>query len=622
MAAVPPITKGFQWDLARQVERLDFLLRWLPRYAEWGYQELYLHLEDAVAYPSLPAIARPDAYTWREFNRLVDAATAAGIRVVPIVNLLGHTQYLIKVPELRDLNERRDAADRPLERGQICPLHPRTLEVAGKLLRDLAPCCTAGKVHVGLDESFHLGRCPRCRAEIARRGLAAHFAGHVDRLHGLTQTLGLRLGLWADMLYFLPDAIPLLPRDVTAYDWYYHPFARLPRVELFNFAERDLARPLQKHGIAYYGCPLNGAFRYEPLPVFGERLANIRSWWRRCRDVGAQGLLITSWEANRLALELTTVVDAAAANLWLEPENTEIPAMLARGFERVFGMKDGRAAARAALAADRHPFSGYPRWQTNDRWDTASRREPLTAYQTEQRVFAQAVRHAQAKELPAVFRASLVLRRYLAVRDVFVRRVARGAATSADAAALARALRAGLRAARLIWARTRDPRKRGPNEQMLRRDQRRLQAWRRNPGEGSAHWQLCYTVRNFAPAAQLVAVEQERADDSWETLQACHTIEFAARSARRRGGRTREHAAPVQWNGDPRNILRLRLVLRGHGQVRVAAIELTNGKARWRADPPRNLLGRPAPQHGWPALDWEKNQDQLILNFRRGRKDR
>ena len=87
--------RGFQWDLARQVERLDWLLAQLPRYAEWGYNELYLHLEDAVEYPSLPLVARKDAYSYRQFEQLVKAASRVGIKVVPIVNLLGHTQYLI-----------------------------------------------------------------------------------------------------------------------------------------------------------------------------------------------------------------------------------------------------------------------------------------------------------------------------------------------------------------------------------------------------------------------------------------------------------------------------------------------------------------------------------------------
>src|SRR6186713_2636060 len=123
--------RAFQWDLARQVERLDFLEAQLPRYAAWGYQELYLHLEDAVHYPSLPGVGRTDAYTYQELGELVLTAAKAGIRVVPIINLLGHTQYLIKHPTFRDLNELRDENGQALEHGQICPLHPRFLEVAG-----------------------------------------------------------------------------------------------------------------------------------------------------------------------------------------------------------------------------------------------------------------------------------------------------------------------------------------------------------------------------------------------------------------------------------------------------------------------------------------------------------
>jgi hypothetical protein len=503
------ITRAFQWDLARQVERLDILLKLLPRYAEWGYEELYLHLEDAVEYPSLPAVARPDAYSYRQFARLVAAATATGIRVVPIVNLLGHTQYLIKVPELRDLNELRDAEGQPLERGQICPLHPRTLEIAEKLLRDMAPFCTAGKVHVGLDESFHLGKCPRCRAEVARAGLAGHFAAHVNRLHQLTRSLGLRMGLWADMLALLPAAIPRLPRDVIAYDWYYYPFARHPRVELYNFAEVDLATPLRAQGIEYWGCPMNGAFRFEPLPVFGERMANIESLWRRCRRVGAAGFLITSWESNRLALEMTTVVDAAAASLWLDPEVHDPREMLARGFARVFeGIKvervsdnapghdqghlrrvrdpafargfggqvnapyppEARHWAQAALAADAFPFSGYHRWQINERWDVCLGREGVAPYVNEEKALQKICKsrlavsykrsppalmescragspdpvissqpaagsgdpalHLQGRSKPAplsfppALAASLAFRLYLARRDIFVRRAA------------------------------------------------------------------------------------------------------------------------------------------------------------------------------------------------------
>jgi hypothetical protein len=644
--------RGFQWDLARQVERLGWLRAQLPRYADWGYQELYLHLEDAVAYPSLPGVARADAYTYREFETLVAAADRAGLRVVPIVNLLGHTQYLLKVPALRDLNERRAPDGSPLAQGQICPLHPRTLEVAAKLLHDMRPFCTAGKVHVGLDESFHLGRHPLSRAEIARIGLAGHFAGHVNRLHQLTHALGLRLGLWADMLYHLPEAIPQLPPGLIAYDWYYYPFVRHPRVELFNFAERDLAGPLRARGIEYWGCPMNGAFRHEPLPVFGERLANIRAWWERCRRTQAAGMLVTSWEAGRLAAELPVVVDAAAAGLWLEPGKSDSLDLLARGFEQAAAApKPAHAAARelarTALAADDFAFSGYARWEINDRWDVCAGREGLAAYERELAFFDRQT--ARAAAWPAAFAASLRFRRYLAARDVFVRRNVRGvfqlrrwlaqggpdhprlapafAALRRAAQEFGHAWRDGRSAARVMWTRTRDRARRGPNAVLLAADAERLRDWREWLAATAARpallrestpvcgaWQLRFLVWNFAPALQKVIVEQQRPDGTWIVLHGRFTIEFRATAARPRTPLRREFTVPIDSPTAP-----LRLAVRGIGQVRLGQVELTDGVTRLRPkrwpSAVRKLLGHPAPRRGFPELDLQVNQGELPLAF-------
>ncbi|MBX3750449.1 MAG: family 20 glycosylhydrolase [Opitutaceae bacterium] len=639
MPATSPPIRAFQWDLARQVERLDWLLAQLPRYADWGYQELYLHLEDAVAYPSLPGVARRDAYSYRELARLAETAARVGIGVVPIVNLLGHTQYLIKVPALRDLNELRDEAGRPRPAGQICPSHPRTLEVAEKLLRDMRPFCTTGKVHVGLDESFHLGRHPLSRADVARRGLPAHFAGYVRQLHALNQSLGLRTGMWADMLYFLPEAIPLLPAGLIAYDWYYYPFRRHPRVEFFNFVARDLAAPLQRQGIAYWGCPMNGSFRHEPMPVFGDRLANALSWWQRCHAVGAEGFLMTSWEPSRLAQETTTLVDAAVASLWLEPSAPTPASLLAAGARRLWGGRPARARAiaRSLLAGDAAAFTGYARWEINRAWNLASGYPRLTGYREELRrvtAVAQALRRAAA---PAALNASLALRTYLAQRDVFVhqaragilalrRAVARGRRLSgarieallAAGAALARQRRTAASAAARMWTLTRRPAADAPNRMILEQDRRQLRAllgWlrrvRREPARilGAnpvcGRWQVFYDVWNFAPAVQQVTLQQWR-HGAWVTLKACHTIEFAAAAAVRRSACIRRHSAPCAIPPGAAD-LRLRLVLRGTGAVKIGRLVLTSGSKAVRPAATRAgrwiRLGAPAPGRGLPALD-------------------
>lgn len=636
--------RAFQWDLARQVERLDFLIAQLPRYADWGYEELYLHLEDAVEYPSLPGVARADAYSTREFEKLVTAATRAGIKVVPIVNLLGHTQYLIKHPDLRDLNELRAPDGSPLERGQLCPLHPRTLEIAQKLLGDMRPFCTAGKVHVGLDESFHLGKHPLSRAEVKRIGLASHFSGYVNRLHSIVQPSGLRMGLWADMLALLPEAIAELPRGLIAYDWYYYPFPRHPRMELHNFADYDLAPAFAKQGIEYWGCPMNGGFRHEPMPVFGDRLANVQSWWRRCRHTHAGGFLMTGWEPQRLAFEMPMVVDAAAASLWLDPHIDDHVGMLAKGFERVFGKAGSREAARAALACDDHAFAGYAKWEINDRWDGLADPEGPSRVDRSARFFARLAK----RKLPAPFAASAALNAYLAARESFLRHAARTVqkirrrhvagqtrfvtyyVTNARSAAAAFRLQiqAGRDAARAMWARTRDVRVRSPHEAILDRDVERLTSWDQwlsvvgkdstrcldaSPVHG--RWQLTFIVHNHAPALQKILVEQHTAGGAWTVLAERFTIEFRAKAARPDARVHREFSVSVNSPDDP-----LRIALRGVGTVAISHVALTDGVITLRpADWPvreRRQLGTPAPTSAFPDLHLASNRDAAELVFR------
>jgi hypothetical protein len=434
------------------------------------------------------------------------------------------------------------------------------------------------------------------------------------------------MGIWADMLNFIPEAIPLLPASIIAYDWYYYPFRRHPRVELFNFAESDLATPLRARGIEYWGCPMNGAFRYEPLPIYSDRLANLRSWWERCQKTKAGGFLVTSWEAYRLALEMTTVVDAAAASLWLEGAPDNDLDWLTRGFQRVLGKTRARTAANAALASDRYPFAGYARWEINDRWDGGG-----TADKGEEKYFGKLA----TKSLPAALAASIAFRSYLAQRDGFVgrckegvpalRRALSNAARPAvapplgllsqleiDARAFSKAIAAGRKAARAMWRRTRDPKVRGQNESILDADSARLRRWRewlravrRTPESALSSspvfgaWQLSFTVHNFAPALQRVVVEQMQPDGSWRDLHSRHTIEFRAEAANPRAAIRRPFSLPVSGPDDV-----LRISVHGLGQVGFEQITLSNGIETLTVPSKgkRMILGRKAPKHGFPDI--------------------
>jgi hypothetical protein len=350
-------------------------------------------------------------------------------------------------------------------------------------------------------------------------------------------------------------------------------------------------------------------------------------------------MLVSSWEPYRLALETTAVVDAAAASLWLDPKTQDDAGLLTQGFTRVFGKKVAAWCARTALAADVHPFSGYARWEINDRWDVSASSVDQDGRENEVALFSRLERRTTA--LPPAFAASLSFRAYLARRDLFVHRAAQGVwqlrralnskprdfrlllvKLDQEAKLFSRSLSAGRRAARVMWRRSRAADATSQNEVILARDATRLRSWRlwlracgrwapsvfeRTPVSGA--WQLIFTVVNFAPALQRVSVEQQQPDGHWRDLHDRYTIEFQALAAKPRAHVRRLFSTPIDEPNLP-----LRLVLRGLGEVRIEQPVMTNGlQTREAAGPVRFRLGRTAPQEGFP--DVTQRLQEVLLSF-------
>ena len=136
-----------------------------------------------------------------------------------------------------------------------------------------------------------------------------------------------------------------------------------------------------------------------------------------------------------------------------------------------------------------------------------------------------------------------------------------------------------------------------------------LLAWQATPVCGV--WQLQFMVHNFAPAVQKVVVEQQAADGSWPELAGRFTIEFRSHAARPRSKIKREFTVPIE---SPDN--KLRIGVRGVGQVAVSHVTLTNGleTRRSRDFSRKKPLGRRAPSRGFPVFDRQVNQAILMVS--------
>ena len=172
-----------------------------------------------------------------EVAGIVEHMKAHGLEVIPEVQSLSHVQYLtIPHPELAEIPaEAKTESDLDLAREDkkpvgyhhcYCPLAPGVYEILFDLIDEIVDVVSPERyVHLGHDEVYQIGTCPRCR-EV---GKAKLFADDVLRLDGHIRSKGLRSMIWSDMLqplreYGTEGAIGLLPRDIVMLDfvWYFY----------------------------------------------------------------------------------------------------------------------------------------------------------------------------------------------------------------------------------------------------------------------------------------------------------------------------------------------------------------------------------------------------------------
>jgi hypothetical protein len=310
--------RGVQIDLGRVIERPDTVKRFLELYASFNYNLLQLYLEDAFVFPSHPALGRPFAWTLEQALEVVDEAQGLGIAVIPAIQSLGHCAWVGKHPDYAELDENHFEG---ATCGVLCPTHPRSLEMLEGMVQDVAPLATSGIIHLGMDESFSIGRCPRCAPRKAEIGEGGIFVAHANQVAAFARAAGKRPAIWGDMFYYYPEDLSRLDRDMLIFDWYYYVFERYPRVELYNFAELDSRALWARHGLESWGCPMSLCPVSMPYNLPSEAIANARSWARYLRETGGKGEMVTQWEMSNTSLDLCPAIEGAIAGfLWGDTE--------------------------------------------------------------------------------------------------------------------------------------------------------------------------------------------------------------------------------------------------------------------------------------------------------------
>ena len=121
---------------------------------------LVMEFDYRYSYVSHPEVVDADALSKADVKAIVAACHGAGVRLIPLINLLGHQSWEAKTFGLLRAHPEFDETPKKYPNNQgiycrsYCPLHPDLHQVVFALTDELAEACEADAVQVWMRFSF------------------------------------------------------------------------------------------------------------------------------------------------------------------------------------------------------------------------------------------------------------------------------------------------------------------------------------------------------------------------------------------------------------------------------------------------------------------------------------
>ncbi|HOF88976.1 MAG TPA: glycoside hydrolase family 20 zincin-like fold domain-containing protein, partial [Armatimonadota bacterium] len=571
--------RGFQFDLGRQVERMEYALAVCRRMSRLKANTVFLYCENGIRYDRHPGFAAPGAWTMAETKAFIRQCASWHMDVIPIVPNLGHTHFIVRHPDYAHLNEGREGA-RDSYGGagnSLCPALPETRRLVEAMFAEWFAISPSPYFHISCDECHQLGLCSLCRPKYDAGGMAEVYLAHVNWAAELAVQAGKRPMLWGDQLLYWPERLPALHPALIVMDWEYHTRNGRSLNAFPHWRAEDTTGIFLRAGhevvLAPYGASSHTA---QFLNAYG-------------RQPGVLGVNSTVWELSRTFFECEgTGIEFAVAGAWqgFAPEQDTFVASRARQRFGVAGdapaslvdLRDGRY--RGMVSGELFSYvDPLPK-------DALSRAPELTRRLRLTERFAAAAACAEERE-------RLACEAHLLARERFAQRLRETmsawyqalrhplrtppTATAARLRDLLRDVRALRETEAMLWARYRPAEQTSPTLRALERLEAEMTAFlaHHDAGEptGLERDVLVLHLIEPDPCFRRMAIEATDADGGWQTLYRGHD-----------GGN-----APLRMNifslpaGVPMECT-VRVTLQPHGELGVRFLEILYADGR-RAAP-------------------------------------
>ncbi len=224
--------KAFHFDFNTAFFRVDYLKDFIRKLHSYGYDTLLWELEDFVRWESVPECRQSDSVSKETLRELLDHAGELGFENIPLLQCLGHCEYVLSHPEYAHL------ADAPGEWSPYCPSNAKVLEFLKAWISEYMELFAESRLfHLGCDEVWHLAeKCPACQKRIASGGKGRLMAEHINFLSKIVLDGGKLPVIWADMPLIHPEMADVLDKKIIMADWRYE--LRSDREKLWLWDEK------------------------------------------------------------------------------------------------------------------------------------------------------------------------------------------------------------------------------------------------------------------------------------------------------------------------------------------------------------------------------------------------
>jgi hypothetical protein len=299
---------AYHFDLKRPMWQRVYMDATVDHLKAWGYNTILYEIEDKLRFTKHPAIAHSDAWSPEETKEFVQSCRAKGLRVIPFMQALGHSECVVGKPEYAHLREVPEVHD------QYDPLSEQARQLIIELYDEILDVFQPDYLHMGGDETWSLGSSPQGQAYIKQHGVGELYLQHMRPLFAHLIARGVRPMLWADIVLTHPEVLRQLPREVVLVDWDY--WTNDARPKDFRYWGRHAASGAMNTTVTWqeYSAAVSPEFR-EHLERFlvdeqTHRDGTFRPFYTT-DALCAQGLDVITASANRCGGDMMTVPDPA-----------------------------------------------------------------------------------------------------------------------------------------------------------------------------------------------------------------------------------------------------------------------------------------------------------------------